>query len=112
VLGVAEAIRSGVPQRGVDYASMPTDDRESFDRGTFTECLAAGRDLARSQNLSDFRSLVDVGGGSGGLAIAMAEAWPENGNHHRRFASNCTGRAALHRRGWVHESYQRIPPMS
>ena len=32
--------------------------------------------LARSRDFSDFQSLVDVGGGSGGLAIAMAETWP------------------------------------
>ena len=76
VLGVAETIRAGVPARGMDYAKMPADVRESFYRGTFTECLAAGRVLARSRDFSDFRSLVDVGGGSGGLAIAMAEAWP------------------------------------
>lgn len=76
VLCVAETIRAGVPQRGMDYASLSAEARESFYRGTFTECLAAGRVLARSRDLSDFRSLVDVGGGSGGLAIAMAEAWP------------------------------------
>ncbi len=76
VLRVAETIRTGVPQRGMDYARMPTDVRESFYWGTFTECLAAGRELAKSQDFSGFRSLVDVGGGSGGLAIAMAEAWP------------------------------------
>jgi hypothetical protein len=76
VLCVAETIRAGVPARGMDYARMPADVRESFYRGTFTECLAAGRVLARSCDYSGFRSLVDVGGGSGGLAIAMAEAWP------------------------------------
>jgi len=77
VLSVVETIRTGVPQRGMDYAALPNDVRESFYRGTFTECLAAGRELARSQNFSGIRSLVDVGGGSGGLAIAMAEAWPD-----------------------------------
>jgi O-methyltransferase domain len=61
----------------MDYASMPADARESFYRGTFTECLAAGRVLARSRDFSEFRSLIDVGGGSGGLAIAMAETWPK-----------------------------------
>jgi ubiquinone/menaquinone biosynthesis C-methylase UbiE len=76
VLCVAETIKAGVPQRGMDYARMPTDVRDSFYRGTFTECLAAGRELAKSRDFSGFRSLVDVGGGSGGLAIAMAEAWP------------------------------------
>jgi hypothetical protein len=77
VLSVAETIRAGVPRRGMDYASMPADARESFYRGTFTECLAAGRVLARSRDFSEFRSLIDVGGGSGGLAIAMAETWPK-----------------------------------
>lgn len=76
VLSVAETIRTGVPQRGMDYADMPSDERESFYRGTFTECLAAGGELAKSHDFSGFRRLVDVGGGSGGLAIAMAEAWP------------------------------------
>jgi ubiquinone/menaquinone biosynthesis C-methylase UbiE len=76
VLSVAETIRAGVPRSGMDYASMPADARESFYRGTFTECRAAGRVLARSRDFAGFRSLVDVGGGSGGLAIAMAEAWP------------------------------------
>lgn len=76
VLRVAESIRAGVSQPGMDYASMPTDARESFYRGTFSECRAAGRELAKLRDFSSFESLVDVGGGSGGLSIAMAEAWP------------------------------------
>jgi predicted O-methyltransferase YrrM len=76
VLRVAESIRAGVPQRGMDYASMASDVRESFYRGTFSECRAAGQELAKLWDFSGFESLVDVGGGSGGLSIAMAEAWP------------------------------------
>src|SRR5262249_57023273 len=72
----AETVPAGVPQRGMDYGSMPADARESFYRGTFTECLAAGRVLARSRDFSNFRSLVDVGGGSGGLAISIAGNLP------------------------------------
>ena len=77
VLSVVETIRRGVPQRGIDYAGMPAEARDAFYRGTFTECRAAGSYLAASEDLSACRSLVDIGGGSGGLAIAMAEAWPE-----------------------------------
>src|SRR5262249_57258673 len=72
-LCVAETIRAGVPQRRMDYAGMPADARESFYRGTFTECLAAGRVLVRSRGLSGFHSLFDVGGGSRGLSLSMAE---------------------------------------
>jgi hypothetical protein len=75
VLSVTETIRSGVPQRGMDYAGMPAEARDAFYRGTFTECLAAGRQLAASEDFLGCRNLIDIGGGSGGLAIAMAERW-------------------------------------
>ena len=76
MLRVAETIRTGTPQRGMDYATMPSDLRESFYRGTFTECLSAGRELASRIDFSRYNRLVDVGGGSGGVSVAMAQAWP------------------------------------
>jgi hypothetical protein len=76
MLQVAESIRTGIPHGRMDYAGMASDERESFYRGTYTEAVAAGHDLAVRQDFSRHRRLVDVGGGSGGLAIAMAEAWP------------------------------------
>jgi Dimerisation domain len=57
-LGVAETIRAGVPARGMDYAKMPADVRESFYRGTFTECLAVGRVLARHAISQTFAALL------------------------------------------------------
>jgi hypothetical protein len=76
MLRVADTIRTGKPQRGMDYAAMSSELRESFYRGTFTECLAAGRELAARLDFSKHRRLVDIGGGSGGISVAMAEAWP------------------------------------
>jgi hypothetical protein len=76
MLRVGDTIRTGTPQRGMDYAAMSSELRESFYRGTFTECLAAGRELSTRLDFSKYRRLVDVGGGSGGLSVAMAEAWP------------------------------------
>jgi predicted O-methyltransferase YrrM len=76
MLRVAESIRTGTPQRRRDYAGMTSDEREAFYRGTYTEAVAAGRDLATRQDFSRHHRPVDVGGGSGGLAIAMAKAWP------------------------------------
>lgn len=73
----AETIRTGIPQARIDFASMPQEELEKFYRGFYGEALAAGRDLATTQDFSDVRALVDVGGGSGGLAIAMTEAWPD-----------------------------------
>jgi SAM-dependent methyltransferase len=76
MLQVADSIRTGTPQGRVDYASMATDEREAYYRSLHTETLAAGRELAARQDFSHYRRLVDVGGGSGGLAIGLAEAWP------------------------------------
>ncbi len=76
MLRVGDTVRTGTPQRGLDYAAMSSELRESFYRGTFTECLAAGRELATRLDFSKYHRLVDVGGGSGGVSIAMAEAWP------------------------------------
>ncbi len=37
MLRVAETIRTGTPQRGMDYGAMSNEHREAFYRGTFTE---------------------------------------------------------------------------
>jgi SAM-dependent methyltransferase len=77
MLQVAETIRTGVPQGKLDYGNMSRDERESFYRGTYDEAYAVGRELVDKLNLSDCRTLVDLGGGSGGLAIALAQANPQ-----------------------------------
>jgi 3-hydroxy-5-methyl-1-naphthoate 3-O-methyltransferase len=76
VLGAAESIRSGVAQRPRVYAEMSPEERDAYYLGLHTEALAAGRDLAARQEFARYRRLVDVGGGSGGVAIAFAQAWP------------------------------------
>ncbi len=76
MLQAAESIRTGTPQGRWAYASMSSDERDVYYLGLHTETLAAGRDLAARQDFSRFRRLVDVGGGSGGLAIGLAQAWP------------------------------------
>lgn len=73
-LKTAESIRAGAPQAKHDFSAMPQDELESFFRGGHATALAAGRDLAKRYDFSSRRTLLDVGGGSGGLAIAMAEA--------------------------------------
>jgi predicted O-methyltransferase YrrM len=76
VLGAAESIRRGISARPRVYAEMSREERDSYYLGLHTEALAAGRDLAARQDFARYRRLVDVGGGSGGVAIALAQAWP------------------------------------
>ncbi len=76
VLKTADSIRTGVPQAKYDYSAMSKDELEQFFRGEHPEALAAGRELAARYDFSSYNTLLDVGGGSGGLAIALTEACP------------------------------------
>jgi predicted O-methyltransferase YrrM len=76
VLKTADSIRTGVPQAKYDYSNMSNDELEQFFRGEHPEAVSEGRDLAASYDLSSYHTLLDVGGGSGGLAIAVTEAYP------------------------------------
>jgi SAM-dependent methyltransferase len=77
MLQVGECIRTGSSQGRLNYASMSKDELESFYRGTYTEAVATGHYLLAHRDFSLNRRLADVGGGSGGVAITIAEAHPE-----------------------------------
>src|SRR3989441_12913914 len=55
---------------------MSTDERERIFRGLHSGALAAGRELVRAYDFSAHRTLVDVGGGTGGIVVALAETLP------------------------------------
>jgi SAM-dependent methyltransferase len=76
MLQVGECVRTGSPQGRLNYATMSKDELESFYRGTYTEAAATGHYLLEHRDFSRFRRLADVGGGSGGLAITIAQALP------------------------------------
>lgn len=76
-LRTAESIRTGKPQAAHDYAAMSGAERDAFFRDLHPNALETGRMLADELNLAERRHLVDVGGGSGGLAIAACERCPE-----------------------------------
>ena len=76
-LHTAETIRTGVPQAKVDYAAMSQDQLEPWYRGIHAEAVAAARTLMARHDFSSVRHLVDVGGGSGGLALTLAGACPQ-----------------------------------
>ncbi len=77
ILQTAETIRTGVPQAKQDYVDSSPAYLERFYRGGHAVILSAARDLAQRFDFSGHRRLVDVGGGSGGMAIAFAEMYPE-----------------------------------
>jgi SAM-dependent methyltransferase len=75
-LKTAESIRTGVPQASHDYASMSKDELQQFFRGQHPYAIEYGRDLMARYDFSSYRTLLDVGGGSGGLAITVTDAIP------------------------------------
>jgi ubiquinone/menaquinone biosynthesis C-methylase UbiE len=75
-LKTAESIRTGVPQASHDYQSMSKDELQQFFRGQHPYTIEYGRDLIARYDFSSYRTLLDVGGGSGGLAIAVTDAIP------------------------------------
>ena len=75
-LKTAESIRTGVPQAIHDYANMSTDELQQFFHGQHPYAIEYGRDLIARYDFSSYQTLLDVGGGSGGLAIAVTDAIP------------------------------------
>ncbi len=75
-LKTADSIRTGSPQAKLDFSSASKDRLEIFFRGNHPQALRRGRELVATYDLSSHRTLLDVGGGSGGLAIAITEALP------------------------------------
>ena len=75
-LKTAESIRTGVPQAKLNYSEMSQDDLRHFFSGEHPYAVEYGRDLVERYDFSSYSTLLDVGGGSGGLAIAVTENCP------------------------------------
>ena len=73
----AESIRAGLPKGSVDYSAMSPEELESeIYARLHPMAKEIGRDLVERYDFSSYRSMADVGGGSGGLSIAVAAACP------------------------------------
>src|SRR3990170_4111640 len=75
-LRTAESIRTGAPQAKLDFAGASAAELATFYRSNHAQALRRGRELTVTFDLSAHRSLLDVGGGSGGLAIVVTETHP------------------------------------
>ena len=76
LLHTAETIRTGIPQCKKDFAATSPEEQSHFFRGLHPGTLANGRALAARYDFSSATTLADVGGGSGGMALALTEAYP------------------------------------
>ena len=76
-LRTAETVRDGVPRAKHDFAAMSPDALRSFFRGLDAAARASARKLRRDFDFSRCRHLLDAGGGSGGIAVGLCQAFPE-----------------------------------
>ncbi|MCP4993416.1 MAG: methyltransferase [Gammaproteobacteria bacterium] len=74
VLQTEETIRTGKPQALHDYKTMSDEALRAMLRGLHGGAIAFGRALIKPLDLSRYKHLVDVGGGSGGLAIGICQS--------------------------------------
>jgi SAM-dependent methyltransferase len=77
LLHTAESMRTGAPQCKKDFAATSPEDQMHFFRGLHPGTMANGRALAARYDFSSSTTLADVGGGSGGMALALTEAYPQ-----------------------------------
>jgi ubiquinone/menaquinone biosynthesis C-methylase UbiE len=75
-LKTAKSIRTGVPQAKLNYSDMSQEELQQFFCGEHPYAVEYGRDLVQRYDFSSYSTLLDVGCGSGGLAIAVTEACP------------------------------------
>jgi hypothetical protein len=76
VLSTADSIRADRPAAEHDFNQMNDEALATFFRGLHGIGIVQGRELAKQHNFDRFERLVDVGGGSGSMAIGACEACP------------------------------------
>ena len=73
-LKTSDSIRAGRPLAVKDFAAMSREELSGFLGGLHSNALHRGRELAGSAWLAGCRRVADIGSGSGGVLIGLAEA--------------------------------------
>ncbi len=76
LLHTADSARAGAPRAEIDFAAAPAAELEDIIRGLHVGSLRVGRELASAIDWSGCERVIDVGGGSGGVSIALCRAVP------------------------------------
>jgi SAM-dependent methyltransferase len=72
----AESTRAGRPLAAHDFGTMSAVELGRFFQGLHPETLLAGEKLCVAVDMGRHRHVLDVGGGSGGLSIALCRRFP------------------------------------
>ena len=77
LIKTADSIKSDGPQNRLDFSAMSPEELENFYSGSIAAARTAGIGLAERYDFSAYRRLVDVAGGSGGVAVGVTESCPD-----------------------------------
>ncbi len=72
-----ESIKTDRPQAKVDFDKMSPAELSHFLKSLHDNAISTGRSLARNPSFANAQSVVDVGGGSGGVAIGLCQELPD-----------------------------------
>ncbi len=72
-LKTADTIRTGTPAYKYDFATKSEEELKQDFQHTQPIAIRAGRELVTKFDFSSYQTLVDVGGGPGGLSIAITQ---------------------------------------
>ncbi len=72
----ADSIRTGSAQAKVDWTTMSPEEQDSFFRSQHPASVRTAKELLARYDFSAHRHLLDVAGGTGGLAITITETCP------------------------------------
>ncbi|MHA1200184.1 MAG: methyltransferase [Candidatus Heimdallarchaeaceae archaeon] len=72
-LKTADTIRSGTPALKYDFADKSEEELRQVFQHTQPIALRAGRELVNRFDFSSYQTLVDIGGGPGGVSISITE---------------------------------------
>lgn len=75
-LKTAESVRTGKPQAKLDFHALAEDDLMVYFQRQFHHSLRGGKEIAAKIDFSKFERLLDAGGGSGGVSIAVCAKYP------------------------------------
>jgi SAM-dependent methyltransferase len=76
LLKTATSIRTGAPQHKHDFYAMSEEERVTFFRSQHRDAVAAGEQLATLYDFSRFGCVLEVGAGSGGVAVGICRSSP------------------------------------
>jgi hypothetical protein len=74
LLKIAGSVQADAPLGKHDFAAMSDAELGAFLRGLHAGALATGAQISRRPGFLSFKTLLDVGGGSGGVSIAACNA--------------------------------------